>query len=96
MPWKTAAALSPEVLGDIHEDLLMILREHCERPVDWVPSSRLQADLGLDSMGLLNFALVVENHFQIFLNEPPDQPPETLSEVAQLVAQAREENHEAS
>tara|TARA_Y100001934_G_C12262277_1_gene730639 strand:+ start:903 stop:1037 length:135 start_codon:yes stop_codon:yes gene_type:complete len=39
-------------------------------------------------MGLLNFALEVENHFQVFLNEPPDQPPETLREVAELVAQA--------
>tara|TARA_Y100001933_G_scaffold199380_1_gene200363 strand:- start:84 stop:227 length:144 start_codon:yes stop_codon:yes gene_type:complete len=45
-------------------------------------------------MGLLNFALEVENHFQIFLNEPPDQPPSTLSEVAHLVAEAIEGNRE--
>lgn len=88
MPFRTEGGSSPEGLDSIHEDLVMILRQHCELPGDWAPSTRLQADLGLDSMGLLNFALEVENHFQIVLNEPPDQPPETLSEVAQLVFQA--------
>ncbi|MBM66279.1 MAG: hypothetical protein CMH55_08615 [Myxococcales bacterium] len=88
MPLKTGGGSSPERLAEIHSDLVMILRDHCELPGDWAPSTRLQADLGLDSMGLLNFALEVENHFQVFLNEPPDQPPETLREVAELVAQA--------
>ncbi len=94
MPLKSAVALSPEALNHIHEDLVRILGEHCDRPGPWQPSTRLQADLGLDSMGLLNFALEVENHFQIFLNEPPDQPPSTLLEVAHLVAEAVEGNRE--
>ena len=93
---KPEVALSPEHLERIHQDLLVILREHCDRPGDWLPSTRLQADLGLDSMGLLNLALEVENHFQIFLNEPPDRPPDTLGEVAQLVAQAHGGQHGVS
>jgi len=46
-------------------------------------------------MGLLNFALEVENHFQVFLNEPPNQPPDTLAEVAELVSRAQLEQHGA-
>lgn len=87
---------SPKVLKQIHGDLVVILRAHCDRPGDWGPETRLQADLGLDSMGLLNFALEVENHFQVFLNEPPDQPPDTLAEVADLVARAQGEQQHGS
>ena len=89
------AGLSHSVAKQIHGDLLGILRDHCDRPGDWGPETRLQADLGLDSMGLLNFALEVENHFQVFLNEPPNQPPDTLAEVAELVSRAQLEQHGA-
>ncbi|MCZ6874211.1 MAG: hypothetical protein O7G88_11910 [bacterium] len=38
-------------------------------------------------MGLLTLALEIENHWQLYLAEPPEAPPQTLGELADLVAQ---------
>ena len=68
-----------------------LLRTHCgiDQPV--ALESRLQEDLGLDSMGLLTIALEVENHFDLCLDEPPDQPPTTVGELIALVVRRQQE-----
>ena len=43
----------------------------------------LQADLGLDSMALLNLALEVENALNSVAG--PEKPPEAISEIVDLI-----------
>lgn len=70
---RRSVAVPPEaeVLGTIVE----IARQHLEEahrfevPSEDLPSRRLVADLGLDSVQLLTLAMEVENHFQITLDE---------------------------
>ena len=75
------------------EAVCAILRDHCGVEGDLRPESRLQEDLGLDSMGLLTLALETENHFDLCLDEPPDQPPQTIQAIMDLVRQRLEERH---
>ena len=74
----------------------IILAEHCGITDPVTESSRLQEDLGLDSMGLLTLALETENHFDLCLEEPPDQPPQTVGELVGLVDQRLKERHEST
>ncbi len=74
----------------------IILAEHCGITDPVTESSRLQEDLGLDSMGLLTLALETENHFELCLEEPPDQPPKTVGELVGLVDQRLKERHEST
>lgn len=62
-----------------------VLREECgiDRPIS--ASDRLSEDLGLDSAGLLNLALEVENAFELMLNEPPEDPPTTVQQLVLLL-----------
>lgn len=73
-----------------------ILAEHCGVDDVVTESSRFQEDLGLDSMGLLTLALETENHFELCLDEPPDQPPETVGDLVALVEQRLRELHGSS
>lgn len=71
---------------DIQDAIIHILRRDCGVTHENIgPEARLQEDLGLDSMGLLNLALEVENHFQIYLEEAADNPPETIGDIINLV-----------
>ena len=73
-------------MSEIFEPIKQILREHCGVREVIELDSRLQEDLGLDSMGLLTLALETENHFELCLDEPPDQPPQSVREIVDLVA----------
>jgi hypothetical protein len=53
-------------MNDIFEPIERILREHCAVQEKITLDSRLQEDLGLDSMGLLTLALESENHFDLW------------------------------
>ena len=69
-----------------------VLVEHCDIARDAIREDvHLQADLGLDSMALLNLALEIENMLEMCLEEDPEHPPETVAEVAHLIAQRLEE-----
>ena len=71
---------------EIFEALEEILRDHCEISTDKVNmDSHLFSDLELDSMALLTMVTEIENCFQIFLNEDPDNPPQTVKEIIDLV-----------
>lgn len=87
--------MAPDSYATIHCQIVAILHEHCGiQDQHLTPQARLQADLGLDSMGLLSLALEIENHWQLYLAEPPEAPPQTLGELVSLVAQRlREKNH---
>jgi len=58
--------------------------------------SRLQADLGLDSIGLLSLALELENEFQVYLAEDANNPPETVADIVALLLTENSELKNAS
>ena len=47
-------------------------------------------------MGLLNLALEVENHFEVFLDEAADNPPESIGDIINLVMIRLEEQANAA
>ena len=53
--------------------------------------SRLMEDLHLDSMGMLALAVGLENRYRVKLGEDPAQPPETVADVVELLAQRLKE-----
>ncbi|MEE2755593.1 MAG: phosphopantetheine-binding protein [Myxococcota bacterium] len=74
-----------------------ILEEHCGVERSLVgPKARLQADLGLDSVGLLSLALELENEFEMYLGEDADNPPETVDDIARLILYRQSEMRDAS
>jgi acyl carrier protein len=87
--------MTPDSDESIQRQIVAILHQHCGvQPQPVVSQTRLQEDLGLDSMGLITLALEIENHWQLYLAEPPEAPPQTLGELAALVAQRlREQPH---
>ena len=79
------------------EAIAQVLNEHCGTPAELVrPAAELQADLGLDSVGLLSLALELENHFEIYLGEDTENPPKTVDDVARLLLIRLEEVRDAS
>ena len=75
---------------DIQDAIIHILRRDCGVTHENIgPEARLQEDLGLDSMGLLNLALEVENHFQIYLEEAADNREALRAEGERGLALAR-------
>ena len=82
---------------DIQDAIATILRRDCGIERETIsPEHRLQEDLGLDSMGLLNLALEVENHFEVFLDEAADNPPESIGDIINLVMIRLEEQANAA
>ncbi len=69
-----------------------ILVEECRVDASNIKdTSRLQDDLGLDSMTLLSLALEVENFLGCALEEDPENPPLTVGELIELVVARLEE-----
>lgn len=73
-----------------------ILENLDPRIVPVEPGHRLQEDLGLESLGLLSLSVKIENHFQIYLDESPAEPPETIDDVVRLILQRLDEQKDAS
>ena len=73
-----------------------VLREQCDVDPQLVnESARLQADLNLDSVGLLSLALELENRFEIYLGEDTSNPPQTVGDVLELLIIRLEELRDA-
>jgi acyl carrier protein len=86
--------MTPDRDDSIQQQIVAILHQHCGvQPQPVASQARLQEDLGLDSMGLITLALEIENHWQLYLAEPPEAPPQTLGELVALVAQRLQEQH---
>jgi acyl carrier protein len=51
--------------GDVERDLIDILKRLSRRPIDPVPQSELVADLGFDSLLVLELVGELEDHFNI-------------------------------
>lgn len=73
--------MKSEITGKVVETLKV--RCGVNKPIEL--SSRLMEDLELDSMGLLALAVSLENHYRVTLQEDPEQPPQTVGEVVDLV-----------
>lgn len=62
-----------------------ILRQECAVTAPFTRESRLAEQLGLDSVGFLTLALELENHYQLTLEEDPQDPPRTVGDLVRLV-----------
>ena len=70
------------------ESVLEVLRGPCGVTAEITPASRLVEDLELDSVGMLCLAVGLENKFKVRLEENPEQPPDTVSDVVKLLDHA--------
>ena len=74
------------------EALFAILVNDCKVNTNGIDDdAKLQDDLGLDSMTLLNLALEAENFLGCPLDEDPENPPLTVRALTELVATRIEE-----
>lgn len=69
----------------VFQTIESVLRQECGVCQALTPETRLQEDLGLDSVGMLTLAVELENHYQIVLGEDPQNPPRNLGELTALV-----------
>ncbi|WP_372368472.1 acyl carrier protein [Candidatus Uabimicrobium sp. HlEnr_7] len=71
---------------DIYNEIVRILQEQCEIETTNIDKNLdLQKDLGLDSVGLLTLATEIENHWELYLNETPEDPPQTIEDLVNLI-----------
>jgi acyl carrier protein len=70
------------------DSVLEVLRGPCGVTADITLASRLVEDLELDSVGLLCLAVGLENRFRVKLEENPEEPPDTVSDVVELLERA--------
>jgi len=75
------AASSP---ADIETGVIEVLKNVSRRPIDPIPTSDLAADLGLDSLQILEVVAELEDRFDISI--PLNDVPAART-VAQVVAQ---------
>jgi len=67
----------------IEQQVIQILSKHCEVPyVDIALHHRIQQDLGVDSLGVVEIVLDIENQFDC---ECPDHKIRSLRTVADVV-----------
>ena len=76
-----------DVLLEIEQELRPLLRE----PGPITPESQIMGDLGLDSLGVMDFVMVLEDRFGIVI--PIDRMAEvrTVRDLADAVRQIRDE-----
>ncbi len=74
-----------DVLLQIEQELRPLLREPC--PI--TPESQIMGDLGLDSLAVMDFVMVLEDRFEIVI--PIDRMAEvrTVRDLADAVRQIR-------
>lgn len=70
---------------EIQSHVTRVLKEFCRVENEISADSRLREDLKLDSVGLLTLALEVENEWQFVLGEDPQNPPQKVSDIIELV-----------
>lgn len=70
------------------EAVYEVLRGPCGVSIGITPQSRLVEDLELDSVGMLCLAVGLENKFRVKLEENPDEPPDTVADVVDLLEHA--------
>ena len=63
-------------------------------PAQVAPGSRLETDLGLDSLGRIELLSVIEEELGAFVDDGQLDPDITVSELERLVEDARETRHE--
>jgi acyl carrier protein len=71
--------------GQLLQEVTLVLKGPCGVLFEVAESSRLAEDLQLDSVGLLALALNLEKRFQVRLPEDPSAPPETVSDIVDLL-----------
>ena len=75
--------------------LVYLLSRCLQKPVAQIhPSMRLGADLGLDSLGLMDFVMAIETELECFVDQSQLSEDVTLQHLASLIAEPRGSNHE--
>lgn len=64
-----------------------LLRRHLEKPRDIRPADRIQEDLGLDSLSVMEFASDVEARFAVNIPSELYSKLSTVEDVAKAVVQ---------
>ncbi len=72
--------------NQIFRQIKKILVTECEVDEKKIElNSHLQNELNMDSLALLTLAVAVENHYQLSLEENPENPPQNILEVVHLI-----------
>jgi acyl carrier protein len=79
-------AQAPPGGDEILERLRALVRAQRGADVAVAPESSLAADLGLDSLQLLELTVELENAFRVALEPEPDAPLETVGQVVNRIA----------
>ena len=75
--------------------LVCLLSRCIERPVEQIhPSMRLGPDLGVDSLGLMDFVMAIETELEVFVDESQVSKDLTLEQLASVITQSRGSNRE--
>lgn len=67
------------------EELKRMLHGPCGVSAQVTEESRLMEDLQLDSVSMLSLAVGLENKYKIRLGEDPDNPPESVGDLLDLL-----------
>ncbi len=84
--------MTPLEADQVGRDVLGVVRRLCRRPVDVVAHSKLQADLGFDSLQTLELVAALEDEFGVTV--PLERMPQiqTVGEAAACVRSLLAEN----
>ena len=82
--WRSRPFMPEPALARIEEGVIDVLKNVSRRPIDPTPQSDLVADLGFDSLQVLEVVAELEDRFDISI--PLNDVPATRT-VAQVVAQ---------
>jgi acyl carrier protein len=81
---------------EILERVRTLVRAQRGADVAVAPESSLAADLGLDSLQLLELAVELENAFRVVLEPEPGAPLETVGQVVDRIARGLAEREASS
>lgn len=79
--------------SELFDTVSQVLKGPCGVTSPVSVQSRLVEDLELDSVGLLCLAVGLENRYRVKLEENPEEPPDTVADVVDLLKKALEKQN---
>lgn len=70
----------------VRDEVLAILKPHTPGDIPLSESSRLVADLGIDSLGVMEVVADLEDKFRLAIPDDALREVETVADVAQAIA----------
>ena len=69
----------------IEKELIRLLRDTLNNPPQLVPETNIVADLGLESVQIIEYLCEVEDRFDLIINEDALADTQTIAELAAVV-----------